>query len=57
MYFEYNLKMQKECDGEIPYLIHIGGDRFTYDIEFPFLKATLIRTSSFVEMNEYLQQK
>jgi hypothetical protein len=49
--------MQKEFDGEIPYLIHIGGDRFTYDIEFPFLKATLIRTSSFVEMNEYLQQK
>ncbi len=42
---------------EIPYVIHIGGDGSTYDIGFQFLKAALIRTSSFVEMNEYLAQK
>lgn len=42
---------------EIPWVIHIGGDGSTYDIGFQFLKAALIRTSSFVEMNEYLEQK
>ncbi len=48
------LKSKDEFDGEVPYLIHIGGDGSTYDIGFQFLKAALIRTSSFVEMNEYL---
>jgi pyruvate/2-oxoacid:ferredoxin oxidoreductase beta subunit len=50
------LKSKSEFDGEIPYVIHIGGDGSTYDIGFQFLKAALIRTSSFVEMNEYLKQ-
>jgi pyruvate/2-oxoacid:ferredoxin oxidoreductase beta subunit len=50
------LKSKHEFDGEIPYVIHIGGDGSTYDIGFQFLKAALIRTSSFVEMNEYLQE-
>jgi len=48
------LKAKGKFDGEVPYLIHIGGDGSTYDIGFQFLKAALIRTSSFVEMNEYL---
>jgi len=44
-------------DGDIPYVIHIGGDGSYYDIGFQFFKAALIRTSSFMEMNEYLNQK
>ena len=51
------LKSKDEFSGEIPYVIHIGGDGSTYDIGFQFLKAALIRTSSFVEMNEYLKEK
>ena len=43
--------------GEIPYIIQIGGDGATYDIGFQFLKASIMRTSSFVEMNEYLTLK
>ncbi|MFX1407960.1 MAG: hypothetical protein ACFFC9_04310 [Promethearchaeota archaeon] len=50
------MKSKGEFDGEIPYVIHIGGDGSTYDIGFQFLKSALIRTSSFVEMNEYLKQ-
>ena len=42
---------------EIPWIVHIGGDGSTYDIGFQFLKAALIRTSSFIEMNEYLSFK
>jgi len=48
------LKAKGLYNGEVPYVIHIGGDGSTYDIGFQFLKAALIRTSSFVEMNEYL---
>jgi len=48
------MKSKDQYDGEIPYVIHIGGDGSTYDIGFQFLKSALIRTSSFVEMNEYL---
>jgi len=48
------LKAKGLHKGEVPYVIHIGGDGSTYDIGFQFLKAALIRTSSFVEMNEYL---
>ncbi len=44
-------------DGDIPYVIHIGGDGSYYDIGFQFFKASLIRTSSTMEMNEYLNQK
>jgi len=51
------LKYKGLYKNEIPYVIHIGGDGSTYDIGFQFLKAALIRTSSFVEMNEYLLQK
>ncbi|NVM36513.1 MAG: hypothetical protein HWN81_13030, partial [Candidatus Lokiarchaeota archaeon] len=51
------LKTKGLYNGEIPYIIHIGGDGSTYDIGFQFLKAALIRTSSFTEMNEYLDQK
>jgi pyruvate/2-oxoacid:ferredoxin oxidoreductase beta subunit len=51
------LKSKGLYKNEIPYVIHIGGDGSTYDIGFQFLKAALIRTSSFVEMNEYLNQK
>ncbi|MFW9936470.1 MAG: hypothetical protein ACFFD5_02395 [Candidatus Thorarchaeota archaeon] len=50
------MKSKGEFDGDIPYVIHIGGDGSTYDIGFQFLKSALIRTSSFVEMNEYLKQ-
>ena len=50
------LKSKDQFSGEVPYVIHIGGDGSTYDIGFQFLKAALIRTSSFVEMNEYLKQ-
>jgi len=35
----------------------LEGEDSTYDIGFQFLKAALIRTSSFVEMDEYLQEK
>jgi pyruvate/2-oxoacid:ferredoxin oxidoreductase beta subunit len=48
------LKAKGRFRGEVPYVIHIAGDGSTYDIGFQFLKAALIRTSSFVEMNEYL---
>ncbi|MFX1257517.1 MAG: hypothetical protein ACFFAN_06645 [Promethearchaeota archaeon] len=48
------LKSKGQYGGEIPYIIHIGGDGSTYDIGFQFLKAALMRSSSFVEMNEYL---
>ncbi|MFX0047114.1 MAG: hypothetical protein ACFE8G_02995, partial [Candidatus Hermodarchaeota archaeon] len=51
------LKAKGLYKGEVPYVIHIGGDGSTYDIGFQFLKAALIRTSSFVEMNEYLKEK
>jgi len=51
------LKSKGLYKNEIPYVIHIGGDGSTYDIGFQFLKAAMIRTSSFVEMNEYLNQK
>ncbi|MFX1274582.1 MAG: hypothetical protein ACFFBP_15810 [Promethearchaeota archaeon] len=51
------LKSKGLYKNDIPYVIHIGGDGSTYDIGFQFLKAALIRTSSFVEMNEYLNQK
>jgi len=51
------LKSKGYYDGEVPYVIHIGGDGSTYDIGFQFLKAALIRTSSFVEMNEYLENQ
>ena len=44
-------------DGEVPYIIHIGGDGSTYDIGFQFLKAALIRTSTMVEMNVYLKDQ
>ncbi len=44
-------------EGEVPYLIHIGGDGSTYDIGFQFLKAAIIRTSTMVEMNEYLKDQ
>ncbi|MGV9172629.1 MAG: hypothetical protein ACOC44_09065 [Promethearchaeia archaeon] len=44
-------------DGEVPYVVHIGGDGSTYDIGFQFLKAALIRTSSFVEMAEMLKSQ
>ncbi|MBY8981187.1 MAG: hypothetical protein KGD72_12415, partial [Candidatus Lokiarchaeota archaeon] len=48
------LKAKGRFSGKVPYVIHIAGDGSTYDIGFQFLKAALIRTSSFVEMNEYL---
>ena len=50
------LKFKGLFKGEVPYVIHIAGDGSTYDIGFQFLKSALIRTSSFVEMNEYLKQ-
>ena len=50
------LKFKGLFKGEVPYVIHIAGDGSTYDIGFQFLKSALIRTSSFVEMNEYLEQ-
>ncbi len=51
------LKTKGIGNGKIPWVIHIGGDGSTYDIGFQFLKAAMMRTSSFVEMNEYLNQK
>ena len=51
------LKAKGRFSGEVPYVIHIAGDGSTYDIGFQFLKAALIRTSSFVEMNEYLRNQ
>ena len=51
------LKSKGLYDGEIPWVIHIGGDGSTYDIGFQFLKAALIRTSSFTEMSEYLRDQ
>jgi pyruvate/2-oxoacid:ferredoxin oxidoreductase beta subunit len=50
-------KAKNQFDGEIPYIIHIGGDGSTYDIGFQFLKAAIIRTSTMVEMNEYLKNQ
>jgi len=49
------LKTKGQFNGEVPYIIHIGGDGSTYDIGFQFLKAALIRTSTMVEMNQYLK--
>lgn len=51
------LKAKGLYENEIPWVIHIGGDGSTYDIGFQFLKAALIRTSSFIEMNEYLSDQ
>jgi len=51
------LKAKGLFDGEVPYVIHIGGDGSTYDIGFQFLKAALIRTSTLVEMHEYLKNQ
>lgn len=51
------LKSKGLFEGEIPYVIQLGGDGATYDIGFQFLKAAIMRTSSFVEMNEYLNEK
>jgi len=48
------LKAKQLYANEIPWVIHIGGDGSTYDIGFQFLKAALIRTSSFIEMNQDL---
>jgi pyruvate ferredoxin oxidoreductase beta subunit len=42
---------------EVPYVIHIGGDGSTYDIGFQFLKAALLRTSTFLEMSDLLNAK
>ncbi|MFX1479901.1 MAG: hypothetical protein ACFFCI_17420 [Promethearchaeota archaeon] len=54
----YKIRKSKgDYDGEIPYVIHIGGDGSTYDIGFQFLKAALIRTSTMVEMNLYLKDQ
>jgi len=50
-------KAKGSFDGEVPYVIHIGGDGSTYDIGFQFLKAALIRTSTMVEMNVYLKNQ
>ncbi|MHA1985745.1 MAG: hypothetical protein ACW98D_03805 [Promethearchaeota archaeon] len=50
-------KAKGQFDGEVPYVIHIGGDGSTYDIGFQFLKAAIIRTSTMVEMNEYLKNQ
>ncbi|NVM36509.1 MAG: hypothetical protein HWN81_13010 [Candidatus Lokiarchaeota archaeon] len=44
-------------EGAVPYVIHIGGDGSIYDIGFQFLKAALIRTSTLVEMLEYLKNQ
>ena len=49
------MKAKDLYNREIPWVIHIGGDGSTYDIDFQFLKAAPIRTSSFIEMNEYLK--
>jgi len=51
------LKTKGLYEGEVPYVIHIGGDGSTYDIGFQFLKAAMMRSSSFVLMNEDLNQK
>jgi len=48
------MKAKGLYDRDIPWVIHIAGDGSTYDIGFQFLKAALIRTSSFMEMNQYL---
>ncbi|MBY8985348.1 MAG: hypothetical protein KGD65_09790 [Candidatus Lokiarchaeota archaeon] len=50
-------KAKNQFNGEIPYVIHIAGDGSTYDIGFQFLKAAIIRTSTMVEMNEYLKDQ
>lgn len=51
------LKAKGLYESEIPWIIHIGGDGSTYDIGFQFLKAALIRTSSFLEMQEDLKDQ
>lgn len=54
----YKIRQAKgDFVGEVPYLIHIGGDGSTYDIGFQFLKAALVRTSTMVEMNLYLKDQ
>ena len=54
----YKIRKTKNLfDGEIPWVIHIGGDGSYYDIGFQFFKAALVRSGSTVEMNEYLNQK
>ncbi|MFX1304216.1 MAG: hypothetical protein ACFE9X_12745 [Promethearchaeota archaeon] len=50
-------KAKGDFNGEVPYVIHIGGDGSTYDIGFQFLKAALVRTSTMVEMNLYLKDQ
>lgn len=47
----------KPMEDEVPYVIHIGGDGSTYDIGFQFLKAAMMRTSTFLEMSDLLQAK
>ena len=58
MYIKKKIMKAKDLyNREIPWFIHIGGDGSTYDVGFQFLKAALVRTSSFVEMNEYLKNQ
>jgi len=49
------LKNKGLYDGEVPYVIHIGGDGSTYDIGYQFLKSSLVRSSSYSIQSEFLK--
>lgn len=51
------LKAKGKFEGEVPYLIALGGDGSTFDIGFQFLKGALARSGSWGIQNDLLAKK
>ena len=49
----YRIMKYKGIVDKVPYMIHLAGDGSTFDIGYQFLKAALVRSSSFNIQNEY----
>jgi pyruvate/2-oxoacid:ferredoxin oxidoreductase beta subunit len=50
-------KAKGDWKGDIPYVIHIGGDGSTYDIGYQFLKSALVRSCSYNIQSEFLKME
>jgi len=51
------LKAKGKFEGELPYVIALGGDGSTFDIGFQFLKSALVRAGSWSIQNALLAEK
>jgi len=51
------LKVKGKFQGELPYVIALGGDGSTFDIGFQFLKSALVRAGSWAVQNPLLADK